>query len=310
MSTVPFPTGPQPPLEPLPLDERIRRAELRLIAREDHLRRRIDLLGRRLHEATRPKRFIAPVIGGVGALIAIALLLRGRARPLAAKAARAGGALGARAGARGAGVRSEVPWVRLLGLAWPMLPMTLRSRVNPTAAATALSIGLPMLERLVAEQQHPPLPTVQHVDLGRYAGTWHEIARLPEPFEAACDGQPSAHYALRGDRIQVINRCPGRAGRERVSRGLARVVPDSGNAKLKVTMLPSWLQWLPFVWADYWVLYVDERYDVALVGHPNRRHLWILSRRRVMPPERLAALMQFASELQFPVERLQVAHPN
>jgi apolipoprotein D and lipocalin family protein len=28
-----------------------------------------------------------------------------------------------------------------------------------------------------------PLPTVPHVDLGRYAGTWHEIARLPNWFQ-------------------------------------------------------------------------------------------------------------------------------
>jgi apolipoprotein D and lipocalin family protein len=306
MSTVPFPSGQQPPLEPLPLDERIRRAELRLIAREDTLRRRIDRLGHRLHEVTRPKRFIAPAIGGLVALLAIGLLLRGRGRPMAARSARAGGAIDPRA----AGVRSDVPWVRLLGLAWPLLPAAWRSRVSPTTAATVLGIGLPVLERLVAGQQHAPLPTVQQIDLRRYAGTWHEIARLPESFEAACDGQPSAHYALRGDRIEIINRCPGRAGRERVSRGVARVVPGSGNAKLKVTMLPSWLQWLPFAWADYWVLYVDERYDAALVGHPDRRHLWILSRSRSMRPEQLAALMRFAGDLQFPVERLQVAHPK
>jgi apolipoprotein D and lipocalin family protein len=308
MSTLPFPSGQQPPLEPLPLDERIRRAELRLIAREDNLRRRIDRLGRRLHEATRPKRFIAPAIGGVVALLAIGLLMRGRARP-SLRSARGSAGIDAHA-AHGIGTRSDVPWVRMLGLAWPLLPTAWRSRVNPTTAATVFSIGLPLLERLLAGQQHPPLPTVQQVDLARYAGTWHEIARLPESFEAACQGQPSAHYALRGDHIEVVNRCPGRAGRDRVSRGVARVVPDSGSAKLKVTMLPAWLQWLPFAWADYWVLYVDEGYDVALVGHPNRRHLWILSRSRSMRPEQLAALMQFAGELQFPVEHLQVAHPN
>ena len=307
MSTVPFPSGQQPPLEPLPLDERIRRAELRLIAREDNLRRRIDRLGRRLHDATRPKRFIAPAIGVAAALIAIGLLLRGRSRPAALAGGRA--AIDAHA-AHGMTARSEVPWVRMLGLAWPLLPVAWRSRVNPTTAATVLGVGLPMLERLVAGQQHPPLPTVQHVDLARYAGTWHEIARMPESFEAACEGQPSAHYALRSDHLVVVNRCPGRAGRDRISRGVARVTPDSGNAKLKVTMLPSWLQWLPFAWADYWVLYVDEGYDVALVGHPNRRHLWILSRSRSIRPEQLAALMQFAGALQFPVEHLQVAHPN
>ena len=29
------------------------------------------------------------------------------------------------------------------------------------------------------------------------------------------------------------------------------------------------LHWLPMVWADYWILYVDADYSVALVGNPS-----------------------------------------
>lgn len=29
---------------------------------------------------------------------------------------------------------------------------------------------------------------------------------------------------------------------------------------------------------EYWVLYHDQDYRVALVGHPNREYLWLLSR--------------------------------
>ena len=31
-----------------------------------------------------------------------------------------------------------------------------------------------------------PLPTVPCVDLARYAGVWHEVARLPNLFQASC----------------------------------------------------------------------------------------------------------------------------
>src|SRR5688572_19993398 len=111
MSSVPSTTVPPLPSEPLSLDERIRRAELRLIAREDHLKRRIDVLGRRLHDVTRPARWIAPAIGGVVAVAALWLLLRGRARPLVSRAAGA-----ARAVRRGAG--TELPWLPMLAFAW------------------------------------------------------------------------------------------------------------------------------------------------------------------------------------------------
>jgi apolipoprotein D and lipocalin family protein len=302
MSSVPSTIVP-PPLEPeLSLDERIRRAELRLIAREDSLKRRIDLLGRRLHEVTQPQRYIAPLVGGAVALAAMWLFWRGRVRPQASRVA---------AMSRPAhGKMSDVPWVRLLGLAWPLMPTSWRSRVNPTTAATVLSVGLPLVERAFAGASHPPLPTVAGLDLSRYAGTWHEIARLPAPFEAPCAEQPSAHYTLRDDGVEVLNRCLGRNGRERSSRGLARVVPDSGNAKLKVTFAPSWLHWLPMAWADYWVLHVDDAYQVALVGQPSRSHLWVLSRRRQLPPQQLTALTQFAASLGFPVERLRIVQPG
>lgn len=304
MSSVPSTIVPLP-LEPaLSLDERIRRAELRLIAREDSLKRRIDSLGRRLHEVAQPRRYVVPVVGGALGLLALWLLLRGRLRPLATRAATAA------AGGPARGASGELPWASLLGLAWPLLPAAWRSRVNPTTAATVLGVGLPLIQRVLAGAPHPPLATAAQVDLARYAGTWHEIARMPEPFEAACAGQPSAHYTLHADGVEVLNRCLDRHGRERASRGVARVVPRSGNAKLKVTFAPRWLHGLPLVWADYWVLHVDEAYQIALVGQPSRRHLWVLSRRERIPRERLAALMQLAAELDFPVERLQIVQPD
>jgi apolipoprotein D and lipocalin family protein len=308
MSSVPSTIVP-PPLEPaLSLDERIRRAELRLIAREDNLKRRIDSLGRRLHEVAQLRRYVVPAVGGALGLLALWLLLRGRLRPLAARAATAAASRAPGGHARGAS--GELPWASLLGLAWPLLPAAWRSRVNPTTAATVLGVGLPLIQRVLAGAPHRPLATAAQIDLARYAGTWHEIARMPAPFEATCAGQPSAHYTLHADGVEVLNRCLDRHGRERESRGVARVVPGSGNAKLKVTFAPRWLHGLPLVWADYWVLHVDESYQIALVGQPSRRHLWVLSRHERIPREQLAALMQYAAELDFPVERLQIVQPD
>ena len=41
---------------------------------------------------------------------------------------------------------------------------------------------------------------------------------------------------------------------------------------------PAWLRWLPFAWSDYWILYVDPAYRHAVVGTPDRKRLWLLSR--------------------------------
>jgi apolipoprotein D and lipocalin family protein len=106
--------------------------------------------------------------------------------------------------------------------------------------------------------------------------------------------------------LVVRNECRHR-GTRRVASGVARVVPRSGNARLKVSFWPAALRGLPLAWADYWVLHVDPAYQVALVGHPDRRHLWVLARRHHIGEGQLRPLLALAAERGFPVERLIVS---
>lgn len=119
----------------------------------------------------------------------------------------------------------------------------------------------------------PPLATVDHVDLTRYAGTWFEIASFPQRFEEGCVAS-RAEYTLRPDgTVDVVNRCRDGTfdGPERRAEGTARVVDARTNAKLAVTFF-----W-PFT-GDYWVIDLDPDYRFAVVGHPSRDYLWILAR--------------------------------
>ena len=118
-----------------------------------------------------------------------------------------------------------------------------------------------------------PLETVDQVDLERYLGRWYEIARFPNRFEEGCEGV-TADYAMRDDGlISVTNTCHKGSpdGQTEVAKGRARVVDEATNAKLKVSFFG------PF-WGDYWVIGLDEDYSLALVGEPEGRYLWILSR--------------------------------
>jgi apolipoprotein D and lipocalin family protein len=280
------------------IDDRIRAVEQRLIARERSLVARFADLGQRLRHAARPRRVLSPALGiGLAALVLWGWL-RGRSRaPVAA--AREGHAAPPRADLAG------VPWANWLALAWPLLPTAWRARVSPATAATLVSLGMPLAQRLFAPSSHPPPATMAQVDLTRYAGIWYEIARLPTPFEAACDGQPTVHYTRRGDGLHIHYQCLHK-GSQRSAMGVARVVPGSGNAKLKVSFWPTWLRWLPLAWADYWVLYVDDAYRVAMVAHPQRHHLWLLSRRARIDDAQLGDLVRVAAERGFAVDRLRV----
>jgi apolipoprotein D and lipocalin family protein len=121
-------------------------------------------------------------------------------------------------------------------------------------------------------QPNQALAAVPAVDLKRYVGVWYEIARLPNRFEKGCAANVTATYTqLSSGKIQVINECQQANKAMKRSNGTAKVVANSGNAKLKVSFF-----W-PFA-GDYWVLELGENYEYAVVGEPGRKYLWVLSR--------------------------------
>src|SRR5215213_9006476 len=138
-----------------------------------------------------------------------------------------------------------------------------------------------------SDKGQKPLEVVPTVDLSRYAGTWFEIARIPNSFQKECAGEVSATYTLldKGE-IKVLNQCRKKNGDVKQAEGKAR---PSGkvqpNTKLKVRFAPSPLSFLSFVWGDYWIIDLAPDYSYAVVGEPNRKYLWILSRYAKMDEE-------------------------
>jgi len=123
----------------------------------------------------------------------------------------------------------------------------------------------------------PPLQVVPYVDLNRYTGVWYEIARYPHRFQAGCV-ESRATYTLRDDgKISVLNECNEESDRSKVrsAKGKAWVVDTATNAKLKVSFF-----W-PFS-GDYWIIDLGNDYEYAVIGHPGRKYLWILSRTKKM----------------------------
>lgn len=146
----------------------------------------------------------------------------------------------------------------------------------------------------MAQDEVPPRP-VDAVDLARYAGLWHEIARIPNRFQRTCTGPVTAEYALRDDgRIDVVNRCVRSDGSIDTARGVARVVEGSANARLEVSFV-SFLGWRPF-WGDYWIVGLGDDYGWAVVGAPDREYGWVLARRPRPDPATRASIADVLRE--------------
>jgi apolipoprotein D and lipocalin family protein len=143
------------------------------------------------------------------------------------------------------------------------------------------------------ETGEPPVP-VSTVDLTRYVGKWFELAKIPNRFQKQCVGGTTAVYTLRDDgRIDVLNSCRKENGDIQEAKGLARVVDTLTNSRLEVSFF-SILGIRP-VWGDYWILGLGENYEYAIVGSPDRKYGWILSRTSQQPPavlERIWAIVR------------------
>lgn len=141
-----------------------------------------------------------------------------------------------------------------------------------------------------------------------YLGEWYEIARIPFYFEEQCKAPVKAVYAQSGDDISVTNSCMTDSGKTDVSNGMAYFVESQNVAKLKVTFVPSWLRFTHIGRGDYWVLYTD--YNYSLVGAPNHKYLWILSRNESADVSQVTKLLSIAHEQEFDTNKLVFNYPQ
>lgn len=276
------------------IDARILHVEQRLIAREENLRRNATALGVQLKRRFSPRQLLVPVGGGLLAVAALVALWR---RPAAV--------------ARGAQTQSPpragIPWVRLLGLAWPLLPARWRAHVSPAAASSLVTLGLPFVEVLLnTGRSHAPLETVAEVDLARLSGRWFLVGELPPAHGGPAEQPPELGLLPREDgRLDLLQRRIDASGTHG-SEALVEAVAGSQGGRLRISHWPEALRWLPMAWTEHGVLHVDADYEEALIGSVGRDSLWLLSRCPTLAPERRQALAQIAQDRGFAADRL---HP-
>ena len=140
---------------------------------------------------------------------------------------------------------------------------------------------------------------VDHFELERYLGTWHEIARLDHRFERGLS-KVSATYSKRPDGgVDVLNRGFDRQKKKwKEAKGRAYFTGEPDVAQLKVTFF-----W-PF-YGGYNLIALDRKdYSYALVCGPDRKYLWILSRTKELDDTIVQQLLATARGLNFATDEL------
>ncbi|MDD2900220.1 MAG: lipocalin family protein [Desulfuromonadaceae bacterium] len=174
----------------------------------------------------------------------------------------------------------------------------MRSSFIIMITAICISVLLLTVRNSRAASSLPPLLAAPHVDLTRYMGVWHEIARIDHLFQKGCIKSSATYTLLPDGEVEVINRCVNeKDGRLREAKGRAWSVDPEGNARLKVSFFG------PFR-GDYWIVDLGKEYEYSVVGSPNRQYLWILARQPVMDESVFKGILKKLTTQGFPVDKL------
>jgi apolipoprotein D and lipocalin family protein len=146
----------------------------------------------------------------------------------------------------------------------------------------------------------PPLDVAPNVDLSRFQGKWFEIAKLPRPTQTDCYGTAAYYSLASSDSLVLVNQCNvgSMAGALRTVTMNAKVTSPSAPGKLAIDV--------GGFYGDYWILELGPRYEYAVIGHPSRSYLWILSRTPTLDDPTLQGILSRARAKQFDTSRIEM----
>lgn len=168
-------------------------------------------------------------------------------------------------------------------------------QVRRTAGMGLIALGLGLMHSGAVAQSAGAVPKL---DLNRFVGVWYEMARLPNKMEKRCKQNDTILYALgtKDGTFQMGIFCKVKPDLSNEWDANGKM-DKSGDGRLKVTHL-----W-PFH-KKFWVLATGPAYEWALVGSPNHKTLWLLSRSAEMSPAVLAQIEASASAARFDTAKL------
>lgn len=144
-----------------------------------------------------------------------------------------------------------------------------------------------------------PNKPVEKVDLKRYAGTWYSLASIPTPFDKGSRETTTTYtWNEKSDYFDVLTTCKKDDDKElHTYKSKLFQVDNTNNAEMKAQFL-----W-PFK-VDYWVIALADDYSYVVVGHPDHKFLFIMSRKPTMSKNTYDDLVAKCKAMGYPVEKL------
>ena len=143
-----------------------------------------------------------------------------------------------------------------------------------------------------------PNKPVDKVDVKRFAGTWYSLYSIPTMFDKG-SRETTTNYTWNPDKdyYDVLTKCKKEDGTYKTVKSKLFQVEGSHNAQMKAQFM-----W-PFK-VDYWVIDLADDYSYVVVGHPDHKFLFIMSRKPFMSKKTYDELVAKCKAMGYPVEQL------
>ncbi|RYD73430.1 MAG: hypothetical protein EOP55_17060 [Sphingobacteriales bacterium] len=159
---------------------------------------------------------------------------------------------------------------------------------------TIYAVLLIMLSYLPMEKNTP----VAKLDLKKYSGTWYSLYSIPTIFDKG-SRETTTKYTLNKEGYYNVITTYKKPGDEKVYSRSSKIFPsDEGRS--------GELQ-AQFVWpikVDYWIIELADDYSYVVVGHPDRKFLFIMSRNQTMPKKTHDEIVARCREKGYEVSKL------
>jgi len=159
------------------------------------------------------------------------------------------------------------------------------------------SVGL--VSFLAGCSNHPPMKTVNYVDLERFMGDWYVIANIPTSIEKNAFNAVE-NYALNDDGTVATTFTFNEGGFD----GELKKYQPKGFIKDAQT---NALWGMQFVWpvkADYRIVYLDSEYTQTIIGRQARDYVWLMTRSPSISESEYQSLIQVIQDLGYDTSKI------
>lgn len=149
-------------------------------------------------------------------------------------------------------------------------------RVLKIVVGGAALIGLGA-GKLLWDLRPRSMAVAKKVDLDQFLGHWYEIARKPVVTERSSFKNIRLEYTLQSENhLNLELRYQTKEGRIGQFHADIKIVNAPDNSKFLIKYLPSIFRYLRK--GHHWIMQIDPKGQVVLIGNPNRKSLWLLAR--------------------------------